>query len=322
MYPTIMVCHNVSAETLCCGRCDNQAVPEAGYAICTRRRGLIPVLLAPLLARRAYYKSQLRQPALDPALAQRYDACQSALKWIGVTCFGSLGYHNARFGRIESHEAVTAFGREKLLQAKEIAEAHDYRLLHALTDAVWIQHPDGADEVLAALCAEITRATGVTMSPEGRYRWVAFLPSKVRTEVAVATRYFGVFADGTWKARELAYRRHDVPVFVQRTQLAMLGVLAEAEDLAGVPAQLPRAIEVLRESWAQLASGRIPQVHLLVTIRRVKAANTEERVRAYPRLGPDDGCDVRAYQAMLLDAALELLTPFGYDAARLRRALR
>jgi DNA polymerase-2 len=232
--------------------------------------------------------------------------------------------------------------------------------MHALTDAIWVQHPDVSEEGLAALCAEITRATGVTMQLEGRYRWVAFLPSKVRADLPVATRYFGVFADGTWKARGLAYRRHNVPAFVQRTQLAMLGVLAEAEELAGVPDQLPRAVEVLRESWAQLASGRIRQVQLLVTktvsrdpgdyrvktatavalrqladvglhlhpgervrylIRHATAANPEERVRAYPRLGPDDGVDVRAYQALLLDAALELLRPFGYDAARLRRAL-
>jgi DNA polymerase-2 len=125
----------------------------------------------------AHYKARLRQPTLDPALARRYDACQSALKWIGVTCFGYLGYHNARFGRIESHEAVTTFGRGKLLQAKEIAEAHGYPLLHALTDAVWVQHPDGSEEALAALRAEITRVTGVPMQLEGRYRWVAFLPS-------------------------------------------------------------------------------------------------------------------------------------------------
>jgi DNA polymerase-2 len=361
LYPTIMVRHNVSAETLCCGCCDNRAVPEAGYAIGTRRRGLIPQLLAPVLARRAYDKTRLRQPTLDPALAQRYDACQRALKWIGVTCFGYLGYHNARFGCIESHGAVTAFGREKLLRAKEIAEAHGYTLLHALTDAVWVRHPDVSGEALAALCAEITRATGVTMPLEGRYRWVAFLPSKVRADLPVATRYFGVFADGTWKARGLAYRRRDVPVFVQRTPLAMLGVLAEAEGLAGVPAQLPKAIEVLRESWDALTAGRIPLVQLLVAkavsrapeayrvntttalalrqladlglrlhpgervrdlIRHAKAVNTEERVRAYPRLGPDDGVDVCACQALLLDAALELLTPFGYDAARLRGALR
>jgi DNA polymerase elongation subunit (family B) len=179
--------------------------------------------------------------------------------------------------------------------------------------------------------------------------------------VAVATRYVGVFTDGTWKARGLAYRRHDVPVFIQRTPLAMLGVLAEAEDVAGVQDQLPRAIEVLRDSWDTLATCHIPLVQLLVSksvsrapeeyrvdtatavalrqladvglhlypgervrylIRQAKASNTGERVRAFPRLGPDDGVDVCAYQAILLDAELELLTLFGYDAARLRQALR
>jgi DNA polymerase elongation subunit (family B) len=56
-------------------------------------------------------------------------------------------------------------------------------------------------------------------------------------------------------------------------------------------------------------------------IRDARAPNKEERVRAFPRLGPDDGFDVAQYQAMLVDAALELLVPFGYDAARLRRAM-
>jgi hypothetical protein len=56
-------------------------------------------------------------------------------------------------------------------------------------------------------------------------------------------------------------------------------------------------------------------------IRDARTPNKEERVRAFPRLGPDDGFDVAQYQAMLLDAALELLVPFGYDEARLRQAM-
>jgi DNA polymerase elongation subunit (family B) len=275
-------------------------------------------------------------------------------------CFGYLGYRNARFGRIESHEAVTAFGREKLLQAKEICEAHGYELLHALTDSVWIRQPGLTEEELLALCDEITAATDVTMSLEGRYRWIVFLPSKVRPHVAVANRYFGVFWDGTLKARGLAYRRHDVPVFIQATQWAMLDVLAEAENLADCVARIPKALEVLRDIWEQLATGHIPPLQLLVAktvsqeleayrvenataqalrqlravgihlhpgervrylIRDTRAPNKEERVRAFPRLGPDDGFDVAQYQAMLLDAALELLVPFGYDEARLRQAM-
>jgi DNA polymerase elongation subunit (family B) len=56
-------------------------------------------------------------------------------------------------------------------------------------------------------------------------------------------------------------------------------------------------------------------------IRDAHSPNPAERVRAFPRLGPDDGFDVAQYQTMLLDAALELLVPFGYDEARLRRAM-
>jgi DNA polymerase II len=359
MYPTIMVQHNISAETLFCRCCDNHAVPEAGYTICERHEGLVAAMLRPLVERRDYYKKLLKKGSIAPEEAYLYDQRQRAHKWIGVTCFGYLGYRNARFGRIESHEAVTAFGREKLLLAKEICEAHGYELLHALTDSVWIRQSGLTDEALLALCDEITAATQVTMSLEGRYRWMVFLPSKVRPQLAVANRYFGVFWDGTLKARGLAYRRHDVPVFIQATQLAMLEVLAEAEHLADYTARIPQALEVLRHTWEQLATGHIPPLQLLISktvgqeledyrvenataqalrqlqavgihlhpgerirylLRDTRSPNKEERVRAFPRLGPDDGFDVAQYQAILLDAALELLVPFGYTAIQVREA--
>jgi DNA polymerase-2 len=360
MYPTIMVRHNISAETLFCRCCDNHVVPEAGYTICERRQGLTAAMLKPLVKRRAYYKECLRKGGLTPEEVDLFDQRQRAHKWIGVTCFGYLGYRNARFGRIESHEAVTAFGREKLLQAKEICEAHGYELLHALTDSLWVRKSGLTDDALLATCDEISAATGVAMQLEGRYRWMVFLPSKVRPHLAVANRYFGVFWDGTLKARGLAYRRHDVPVFIQATQLAMLEVLAGAEHLAGYTARIPQALEVLRETWGQLATGHIPPLQLLIAktvgqeieayrvdnatvqalrqlraagvhlhpgervrylLRDIRSRSKEERVRAFPCLGPDDGFDVAQYQAMLLDAALELLVPFGYDKARLQRAM-
>ena len=151
MYPTIMVQHNISAETLFCRCCDNHAVPEAGYTICERPEGLMATMLRPLIGCRDYYKIRLKEGGITPEAAALYDRRQRAHKWIGVTCFGYFGYRNARFGRIESHEAVTAFGREKLLQAKEICEAHGYELLHALTDSVWMRQSGLTDEALQAL---------------------------------------------------------------------------------------------------------------------------------------------------------------------------
>jgi len=106
MYPSIMAHFHISPETVVLGEYD----PRTGLPITRAQRGLVPETLQPLLEKRIAIKSQLLVlPKWDPR-RKRYKAAASAHKWLLVTCFGYLGYKNARFGRIESHEAVTAFG--------------------------------------------------------------------------------------------------------------------------------------------------------------------------------------------------------------------
>ena len=52
MYPTIMVEHNVSPETVNCRCCSNSAVPELGYTICERREGIVPATLRTVVRKR------------------------------------------------------------------------------------------------------------------------------------------------------------------------------------------------------------------------------------------------------------------------------
>jgi len=69
--------------------------------------GLVPQTLAPLLEKRVALKQRaLALPHWDPR-RRKDKSCSAAHKWLLVTCFGYLGYKNARFGRIEAHEAVT-----------------------------------------------------------------------------------------------------------------------------------------------------------------------------------------------------------------------
>jgi DNA polymerase I len=42
-------------------------------------------------------------------------------KWILVTCFGYIGYRDAKFGQIRVRERITEISRE-LLQISELAE--------------------------------------------------------------------------------------------------------------------------------------------------------------------------------------------------------
>jgi DNA polymerase-2 len=273
MYPSLMVVHNISPETVLCSCCENQAVPEAEYNICARRRGLIPLTLAPLVERRQRLKDLMRSAA-DERTRAIYDARRTAIKWMLVSCFGYMGYRNAKFGRIEAHEAVTAFGRETLLQAKDIAEERGFRMLHALTDSLWISKAGTTEDELRELCNTITAETQVDMSLEGVYRWIVFLSSKVKEGRPVPSRYFGVFSDGTLKTRGLAHRRRDTPLYVKEVQEEMLAILSEAPTLDDLREKQREAIELLELRIAELERGEVHISRLIV--EQVLSRNIED----------------------------------------------
>ncbi|RPJ75109.1 MAG: hypothetical protein EHM24_04870, partial [Acidobacteria bacterium] len=293
MYPSLMVKFNLSAETVgrTCPKCRPSSpipfsqrtlasrgqpapapsrgpgalgegeregspaiIPEIGYPVCQCRKGIVPLTLAPLLEKRLALKKAARALPEGPereVLRRR----QVALKWLLVTCFGYLGYKNARFGRIEAHESTTACGRDTLLRAKEIAEERGYLFLHALTDALWIYKEGSTDAEHQALVEEIGRDTGVRIDIEGLYRWLAFPPSRQYAGNPVANRYFGAFEDGKIKMRGIEARRHDTIRWIREAQAEMLEILARAENGAGYRARMGEVFALAREKLADLRRG-------------------------------------------------------------------
>ncbi len=201
MYPSIMVKFNVSPETV--GSAEHiaaMAVELGDPYESDEPQGLVPATLEPLLQKRIALKNLLATlPRWDPQ-RKIYAAQSSAHKWLLVTCFGYLGYKNARFGRIEAHEAVTAYGREALLRAKEAAEDLGCRVLHLYVDGMWVSKPGAAKkEDFQPLLDEIAARTSLHVAIDGIYNWLAFLPSRQDPRVPVANRYFGAFQDGSLK---------------------------------------------------------------------------------------------------------------------------
>ncbi|MBM4295796.1 MAG: hypothetical protein FJ126_12965 [Deltaproteobacteria bacterium] len=237
--------------------------PEANYRLCRRREGLVPRTLRPILKLREDLKARAKE--VGPEEGSEYKDRQNALKWMLVTCFGYLGYKNARFGRIEAHEAVTAYGRDKLLTAKEICEDAGFQVLHGLTDCLWIKKEGMTGGELESLCREISRATGVKLALEGVYKWLAFLPSRLDPRRPVATRYFGAFNDGKLKVRGLACRRRDTPPLVRLAQEALLEKMAQASTAQELAAMRPE-LEDLAESFRlRLREGQVRPQDLLIT---------------------------------------------------------
>ena len=266
MYPSIMARFNISPETVGEQRPGAQRVPELDLWLDQESPGLVPQTLTPLLEKRVALKHRLAElPRWHPR-RKAYKARASAHKWLLVTCFGYLGYKNARFGRIEAHESVTAYGREALLRAKEIAEELGYTVLHMYVDGLWVHKPGCASvSSTQPLLDEIAQRTGLPVALEGIYRWVAFLRSRGNQRVAVANRYFGFFQDGTLKLRGIEARRQDTPAFITQLQLDLLDLLGCARSADELPECLPEAVRLVQRGLNTLRLGRVPLAQLLVT---------------------------------------------------------
>jgi len=170
----------------------------------------------------------------------------------------------------------------------------------------------------------------------------------------VPNRYFGVFQDGSVKARGIDLRRRDSAPFVADTQREMLRCLSRAKEPDALQASVGAAVEILRCRLKELHTGAVPLEDLLVGKRlskelggyRVpspgaraakqlaaagKTPRPGQRVRllfirgkegvcAWDLPGPPDpqALDLEYYERLLLRAAANLLQPFGLDECTLR----
>ncbi|MFZ1978208.1 MAG: DNA polymerase domain-containing protein [Bacteroidota bacterium] len=362
MYPSIMVNHNVSPETINCRCCSPHdrcgRVPELDYSICAKRSGIVPETLRAVVKKRAYYKSMKKfYKGKDETLYKRYDDRQSALKWMLVSCFGYLGYKNARFGRIEAHESVNAFSRDAILTAKEIAESRGYRLLHAIVDCVWLKKEGAAQHDYEELAGEISSRVGIDISLEGIYRWLLFPSSKTDTQITTANHYAGWYWNGECKMRGIEARRRDTPKFVKDMQSAMLKAMSNAQTKDELSALVPEILDTARPFITLLRSGRANPMDLVMrrhitreadeystnTVSAVVAKMIEamgvhlsagesiefiildqsgkknpEKAKPLALYAFEDGYDIEQYTEFALRAIETLLLPFGYDLQRLK----
>ncbi|WP_254862037.1 type B DNA-directed DNA polymerase [Halovivax gelatinilyticus] len=373
LYPRIICEHNVSPETVDCACCRPGAdgtprdrTPGLDYRIC-RREGFLPDVLEGLLDDRANLKRALREDDPSDAERRRWRGESGAIKWVLVSCFGYQGYRNAKFGRIECHEAINDYARDIALTAKERLEAGGWRIVHGIVDSLWVTAAVDDPEPLKTVCADVSASVGIPLEHDGAYEWVCFVPRRSsiaanattdeRTVPSSAlagalTRYFGKREDGTYKYRGIEVRQRSTPTYVSDCQREFIETLDDARDPAVVCDRLQRHI-------GELERGSVDPVDLVITKRVSKslgeytqATHTVAALERYDELGVsrkpgqsvayvvvDDGArrtrervrlaledggvayDSDYYATLLIRAAESVVSPLGWDRARIRRYL-
>jgi DNA polymerase I len=259
LYPNIIREHNISPETIRCDcHPDREDVPGLGYSICPDD-GYLPEVLSPIIDDRTDIKDELATTD-DPDRVEELEARSAALKWILVSCFGYQGFSNAKFGRIEAHEAINAYAREILLDAKEAFEEAGYRVVHGIIDSIWVQpREDVEQEAVEEVARKVSEAAGINLEHEGVYDWVAFCPTVDGRDGAL-TKYFGRRESGEYKYRGIECRQRSTPAWIADLQRELIEVYDETQSEEAVLARV-------LDSIGELRSGRVDPAQLAVRNR-------------------------------------------------------
>ena len=237
---------------------------------CTKKYGFLGRVVAPIIERRSYLKSRRR------AKGDVWDRRQNVLKWLLVTCFGYTGYKNARFGRIECHEAICAWSREMIIDAMQDANEEGWDCLHAIVDSIWLidiqnRSNKDRDESISRLMAKIEAKSGIPIELEDIYEWIAFVPNRT-TGVGALTKYFAYGKKG-WKIRGIELRQHSTCQWIKNLQKDIL------EELRRRPPKesIRRSVKLFNEEIVKLKKGKIPLSKLILG-RRVRNKAGEHKV--------------------------------------------
>jgi DNA polymerase elongation subunit (family B) len=221
------------------------------------------------------------------------------MTWLCVCSFGYMGYRNARFGRIECHEAICAWGRELLITTSEIARAHGFEVVHGIVDSVWLT-PTRADADAEAFAAATSERIGIPLGLEGWYDWIVFLPTRASVQAqgdaGALNRFYGAFREtptkkvrsnsgqrvdyiegGRVKVRGVELRQRSAPRVVRQAQESFLLEVAKATSPAEFRQRLPGALRAAKPVLDALAAGRVSLQDLLVLNM---VAQEEEQYRA------------------------------------------
>jgi len=143
LYPTVMVAHNISPETLNVEECENSfELDEFDYSFCQDKQGFFPELVEELVSSRYQIKDKMKTVDENSPQYTGLYSRQQAQKILANSFYGYLGYGGARWYSRESAEATTYLGREYIKDTIEKADEMGFEMVYGDTDSVMLRKDD------------------------------------------------------------------------------------------------------------------------------------------------------------------------------------
>lgn len=267
LYPSIIVSHNISPDTLNCGHaeCRKNVSPE-GTCFCTKKKGLFPEVLEELINERLKLKREYGKKKKSGEEAKTLHSSQWALKIVLNSAYGYLAYPRARWYSRECAAATTAWARKYINETIKKAEREGFEVLYADTDSNFLLMREKTKSDVEEFVKKINDALPGNMELEvdGYYKRGIFVTRRKKEGGAAKKRYALLDERGELKIVGFEYVRRDWCNIAKETQ-------REVIDLVLREGNPSKAATYIKEVIKKLKSGKVPKKDLaIITILRRK----------------------------------------------------
>ncbi|MBI4164024.1 MAG: ribonuclease H-like domain-containing protein [Candidatus Aenigmarchaeota archaeon] len=254
LYPSIIIGHNISPETLNCGCCSGpedknvasrykNAVPEESYYFCINHKGFIPEVVESLIKKRVEIVEKVRSGDTSRNLQDR----QLALKTLANASYGYYGYPGSRWFSTICAKSITAWGRFYIKQVIDLAE-RAYQVIYGDTDSLFVKMTeDQATKFLAE--ANKTLPENLNLELRGLYRSCLFVLSK--KGIAAKKRYALIDKKGDITVRGFESVRKNWSAIAKETQSAVISTILKTGNHKKAFEEVKSVIENIKSEKAE-----------------------------------------------------------------------
>ncbi|MFH1721050.1 MAG: DNA-directed DNA polymerase [Candidatus Altiarchaeota archaeon] len=261
LYPSIVISHNIDVATQDCECCatDGHMAPNKHH-FCAKKKGFLPEVLGEIVKRRMEIKAKLKDEK-DESTKRLLNVQQHALKILANSFYGYFGFSRARWYSNEAAEAISAWGREYILDTISKAEKAGFKVIYGDTDSIFLVKPElkDKDEIVAAgkkFLSEINSdlPEAMELEFEGYYLRGLFVTKK---------RYALAGEDGKLTIKGLETKRRDWAVIAKDTQEKVLETILFENDPK-------KAADIIKETIDRLRSKSVPLKELAINTQITK----------------------------------------------------
>ena len=274
LYPTIIISHNVSPETVGCEHeeCKRKNLAPNKQWFCGKKKGLIPEILKGLFEKRMKMKKQAKKLDKSNPNYALLNAKQQALKILLNSFYGYLLYSRSRFYSREAGSAITAWARQYVQWVGKEAEKAGFGVLYGDTDSEFLAIPKGKTQkdVQAFVESINKQLPGVmNLELEGFFKRGIFVTKE--SGEGAKKKYALIDYKGNMKIVGFEYVRRDWSPTAKETQRNVLRAVLEE----GNP---EKAVDIVRKVIKRLKEGKVENNELVVFTQIKRPLNKYEAI--------------------------------------------